>query len=73
MLIATYAALRAQDPAAAQRFYDAMVSEVGVRFTGGADYKESTRHYYEIAHQEYLRAIERDLQRLESLTPVGPR
>ena len=69
MLIATYAALRAQDPAAAQRFYDAMVSEVGVRFTGGADYKESTRHYYEIAHQEYLRAIELDLQRLESMTP----
>ena len=46
-----------------------MVSEVGVRFTGGADYKESTRHYYEIAHQEYLRAIERDLQRLESMSP----
>jgi hypothetical protein len=55
-----------------------MVSETGVRFTGGAEYKESTRHYYEIAHQEYLRAIERDLQRLESmerasLTPVGAR
>ena len=73
MLIATYAALRAQDPAAAQRFYDAMVRETGVRFTGGAEYKDSTRHYYEIAHQEYLRAIERDLQRLESLTPVGAR
>jgi len=71
MLIATYAALRAQDPAAAQRFYDAIVSETGVRFTGGAEYKASTRHYYEIAHQEYLRAIERDLQRLESMTPLA--
>ena len=70
MLIATYAALRAQDPVAAQRFYDAIVSETGVRFTGGAEYKDSTRHYYEIAHQEYLRAIERDLQRLESITPA---
>jgi thioredoxin reductase len=71
MLIATYAALRAQDPAAAQRFYDAIVSETGLRFTGGAEYKVSTRHYYEIAHQEYLRAIERDLQRLESMTPLA--
>ena len=71
MLIATYAALRAQDPAAAQRFYDAIVSETGVRFTGGAEYKDSTRHYYEIAHQEYLRAIERDLQRLESMAPLA--
>jgi hypothetical protein len=71
MLIATYAALRAQDPAAAQRFYDAIVTETGVRFTGGAEYKDSTRHYYEIAHQEYLRAIERDLQRLESVTPLA--
>ena len=70
MLIATYAALRAQDPVAAQRFYDAIVSETGVRFTGGAEYKDSTRHYYEIAHQEYLRAIERDLQRLESMAPA---
>jgi cation diffusion facilitator CzcD-associated flavoprotein CzcO len=70
MLIATYAALRAQDPVTAQRFYDAIVSETGVRFTGGAEYKDSTRHYYEIAHQEYLRAIERDLQRLESMAPA---
>ena len=70
MLIATYAALRAQDPIAAQRFYDRMVAETGVRFTGGTDYKDSTRHYYEIAHQEYLRAIEQDLQRLESMSPA---
>ena len=70
MLIATYAALRAQDPAAAQTFYDRMVVETGVRFTGGTDYKDSTRHYYEIAHQQYLRAIEDDLQLLESMTPA---
>jgi hypothetical protein len=48
--------------------YDAMVRETAVRFTGGAEYKDSSRHYYEIAHQEYLRAIERDLQRLESMS-----
>ncbi len=65
MLIATYAALRERDPRAAQRFYERMVAETGVRFTGGTDYKDSTRHYYEIAHQEYLRAIEDDLHALE--------
>jgi len=67
MLIATYAALRAQDPQAAQRFHDALIREAGVRFTGGTDYKDSTRHYYEIAHQEYLAAIERDLHALEAV------
>jgi len=68
MVIATYASLRASDPAAAQRFYDDMVAETGVRFTGGADYKDSTRHYYEIAHQEYLQALESDLRTLESVS-----
>ena len=65
MLIATYAALRASDPNAAQRFYDEIVAETGKRFTGGTDYKDSTRHYYEIAHQEYLEALEQDLHDLE--------
>jgi cation diffusion facilitator CzcD-associated flavoprotein CzcO len=65
VLIATYASLRQRDPRAARDFYDRMIAQTHVRFTGGADYKESTRHYYEIAHQQYLEAIENDLHELE--------
>lgn len=65
MLIATYAELRAENPSAAQAFFDRVTAQSHVRFTGGTDYKESTRHYYEIAHQEYLAALERDIHELE--------
>ena len=70
MLIATYAALHSADPVAARAFYDRTIAETGVRYTGGTDYKDSTRHYYEIAHQEYLQAVERDLHRLEAMAPA---
>lgn len=66
-LIAAYAALRERDPVAARSFYERLVAESDVRFTGGTTYKNSTRHYYEIAHQDYLAAIEQDLQQLESV------
>ena len=66
-LIATYAELMRQDPIRARMFYDQIIAETNVRFTGGADYKESTRHYYEIAHQEYLHALEADLASLEGV------
>lgn len=70
MLIAAYAAVRERDPGRARAFFDRMIAERDVRFTGGTTYKESTRHYYEIAHQEYLRAIESDLAALESALPL---
>jgi hypothetical protein len=73
MLIATYAALRRADRLAANRFHDAVVASTSVRFSGGAQYKDSTRHYYEIAHQEYLSVVERDLHALESMAAVGAR
>jgi hypothetical protein len=67
MLIATYAAARRSDPAAADAFYRQAIARIGDRYTGGTDYKESTRHYYEIAHQDYLRALAGDLHRLEAI------
>ena len=70
MLIATYAAVRRRDRAAAAAFFAKMIAELEVRFTGGATYKDSTRHYYEIAHQDYLRAIEVDLADLERSLPL---
>lgn len=65
--IAMYAALRATDPAAARAFYDSVVAEVGARYSGGTHYKDSTRHYYEIAHQDYLRALQHDIRAMESV------
>ena len=67
MVIAAYAEAMRRDPAAARAFYQRMIDQIDVRFTGGADYKDSTRHYYEIAHQEYLRALEADLAQLEGV------
>ncbi len=65
MLIATYAALLRSDPAAAQAYHREVIRRVGERTDGGAKYKESTRHYYEIAHQDYLRVLAADLHQLE--------
>ncbi|MFM7145559.1 MAG: hypothetical protein ACKOW5_04405, partial [Actinomycetales bacterium] len=71
MLIATYAALLRSDPVAAQAYHRAVIGRVGERTDGGAKYKESTRHYYEIAHQDYLRVIAADLHQLESRLGSG--
>jgi cation diffusion facilitator CzcD-associated flavoprotein CzcO len=65
--LARYAAVRAADPARARAFYDRVIADTGVRYSGGSSYKDSTRHYYEIAHQDYLRAIENDIHDLEGV------
>jgi hypothetical protein len=55
--IATFLALAQGDPARAENIHREILAEADRRFTGGADYKESTRHFYEIAHQDYLEAL----------------
>jgi len=65
MTIAKYASLRQRDPAAADRFFARVIASRGERYTGGADYKDSSRHYYEIAHQEYLKVLETDIAQLD--------
>lgn len=67
MLIATYAALLQAKPSSAHAYYQAVIDRLGERYTGGASYKESTRHFYEIAHQDYLRVLAGDLHRLEAM------
>jgi hypothetical protein len=62
--------VRARNPERARTFFDRMIAERDVRFTGGTTYKDSTRHYFEIAHQEYLRAIEVDFAALEAALPL---
>lgn len=67
MVIATYAALQQIDPPAASAYHRSVLGRIGERTSGGTTYKESTRHYYEIAHQDYLRVLAADLHRLEGM------
>jgi hypothetical protein len=66
MLIASYARVMAEDPAAAQAFLRRLTAEADRRYSGGAQYRDSTRHYYEVAHQDYLQALEGDLAALQA-------
>lgn len=64
--IARYIEARRDRPAVAARLRQRVVHEVDRRFTAGTQYKESTRHYFEVAHQEYLGALERTIHDLEA-------
>ena len=65
ILIARVAeALRAR-ATIAHRFLARATAEADRRYSAGADYKDSTRHYYEIAHQDYLRALQDAIHELE--------
>lgn len=58
MSIASFLALAARDPDRAGQVHARLTAAADQRFSGGADYKESTRHFYEIAHQDYLAALQ---------------
>jgi hypothetical protein len=58
MAIAAFLRLQREDPVAAARLHARINAHREERYTGGAHYKESTRHFYEIAHQDYLEAIQ---------------
>jgi cation diffusion facilitator CzcD-associated flavoprotein CzcO len=66
VLIARYAEARADRPAVADRVYREVTAAADRRFSAGVDYKDSTRHYYEIGHQDYLHAVEAALHELEA-------
>lgn len=65
--IASFLALARTNPKRARALHGELNSTRGRRFTAGTEYKDSTRHYYEIAHQEYLGAIQ---ELLDSIGPV---
>jgi len=64
--IARYIEARRDRPAVAARLRDRMTAEANRRFTAGTEYKDSTRHYYEVAHQDYLAALEGTIHELEA-------
>lgn len=63
--IAEFVAASRENPDRARAFHAAMSARLDERFSGGATYKESTRHFYEIAHQDYLEQLETCLAELE--------
>ena len=63
--IARYIVASRERPAVAQRLRDRVGEEAERRFTAGTEYKDSTRHYYEVAHQDYLAALEATIRDLE--------
>ncbi|MCU0265056.1 MAG: NAD(P)-binding domain-containing protein [Actinomycetia bacterium] len=73
VLIASYVEARRDRPEAAARFREQVAVHADERFTGGTTYAESSRHYYEIAHQEYLEHVEQAINQLEGSVPVGSR
>jgi hypothetical protein len=65
MLIARVAEAQRDRPAA-QPLAARARAEAARRFTAGVEYKDSTRHYYEIAHQDYLTAVQDAIHALEA-------
>ena len=65
MTIARFIEAERTRPAVADRFFRTVTSEAGRTFTAGTTYKDSSRHYYEVAHQEYLQALQSAIHELE--------
>lgn len=58
MTIAAFLRAKRENPAVASTFGQKAARDWSQRYSGGAHYKDSTRHYYEIAHQDYLTALQ---------------
>ncbi len=65
MLTAHYARARRDRPADAAGFAARLAGESDRRYTGGVRYTDTTRHAFEVAHQEYLAAVQADIWDLE--------
>lgn len=65
MLIARVAEALRQRPGAARGFLSRASAEADRRFSAGTEYKNSTRHYYEVAHQDYLGVLQDAIRELE--------
>ena len=66
MAIAEFLRLYRSDPGRARELHAELNAHRDERFTGGAHYKDSTRHFYEIAHQDYLTAVSQFLRQVAS-------
>lgn len=66
VLIARLVEAQAADPRRADAFLARACASLDRRFSAGTRYKDSSRHYYEVAHQDYLRAVEEAIHELEA-------
>jgi thioredoxin reductase len=65
ILAARLAEARATRPAVAQRFLARAAAEADRRYSAGTAYTDSSRHYYEVAHQDYLAVLQDAIHELE--------
>jgi len=65
ILIARVAEALRVRPDVAHGFLSRSAAEADRRYSAGAHYKDSTRHYFEVAHQDYLRALQDAIHELE--------
>jgi cation diffusion facilitator CzcD-associated flavoprotein CzcO len=65
VMLATFLALRQADPAAARRYLDDNRDRVRERSQGGVELVDSTRHYVEVEHADYVRVLQREIRDLE--------
>jgi hypothetical protein len=63
--IATWLRLRESAPDKAAAFWRGRSSDVAGRFNR-AKVKQSTRHWFEISHRDYLQALDKTLRELEN-------
>ena len=66
VLVAAYLELRRRDPAAAAAYLGAARDHLDERSQGGIDLIDSTRHYVEVEHADYVRALEREIRTVEA-------
>jgi cation diffusion facilitator CzcD-associated flavoprotein CzcO len=64
--IASFLRARRDRPAVAEAFLRDAAAHLDEAYSAGTRYKNSTRHYFEVAHVDYLRGLERTINRLRA-------
>lgn len=70
VMVAAFLELADTDPAAARRYLEAGRARLHDRSRGGIDLIDSTRHYVEVEHADYIRALEAEIRTLQAALPV---
>lgn len=67
-LVAAFLRAQTENPAGVERFRELMRARLDEDLGGGVHYADSTRHWFEINHFDYLRGVEEALHVLEGAT-----
>jgi hypothetical protein len=66
VMVAAFLELQREDPAAARAYLDEARGKLHERAQGGVALIESTRHYVEVEHADYIRVLQREIRTIES-------